>query len=168
VDDLSIGELLFRVTQRVRSIRNLEYAIQSSTFRELFVHATESEKKRLFSIVNRGDNEDLDAWIVEVRQNHLSLMHVDELRKRAGLRNISDYHLLRKDELIYELSKQNTTITCRNEETCIESGSVAEAIRSYFEPKVQDSGRIFSDETSSDPRSRTQSHSDTLDEATHQ
>lgn len=168
MEDLTIGELLYRVTQRVRAMRNLEYAIQSSIFRELFVHSTQEEKKDLFQIINYGSSEDLQTWTVGVRQNHFSLMSVRELRKRAGLRKITDYHVLRKDELIYELSRPNTTIAHRNEETCIESGSVGEAIRFYFEQEIQNSGRVSSTETSSDLRSRTQSDIESLDKATHQ
>lgn len=104
---LRLQEVISQATANVQRSRRIEYIVGTEQFRELFAIATEEDKDHLAAIIARGSEENLKDWMDRVRRRDYDRMTARELRKLASLRSIQDYNILRKDEIIDELKRQD-------------------------------------------------------------
>ena len=100
----STKEIQILAESRLSDARKIQYIVNTKDFERLFELASNESKKVIKRLIQVSDLESLKKWAYnEKLKSDLELLNVKELRRLASDNRISDYHLFRKDELVYEL-----------------------------------------------------------------
>lgn len=101
---ISLQEILNLSESKVSDVRKIDYFLRTKEFLQLYEVVDIEALKTLRSIICECDLKKLKDWVHTEKINYdVGMMSVRELRKLASKCKVSDYHILTKDELIYEI-----------------------------------------------------------------
>lgn len=102
-----IDNLAQKVKQRCANARSIHEIIITEKFSDLYGSSTDSEKKRIESIILANSAEELKAWVRTHPAAALETLSYGRLRERAKRLQIQNYSRMMKGELIEAIrSKQ--------------------------------------------------------------